>query len=169
MPETYITWEPKPLVLSERMAALAAAMSDYTEPLRESAAIVGAGIQQVFAEQGPGWAPWSEHYAKYGATENKGILWQTGALEGSVTDPENYLVAQNALFWTGAAAPWYWLFHQDGTRKMPARPFVVVSSETADGVLAIFDLWIGKEVQQIWVSGYTTKSGRNVSGYYRRR
>lgn len=144
--EIYVTFHPSPLVVSKEFAALADAIEHPEIPLRMSVPVIAAGIQRRFVEQGPGWAPWAESYAPYAETHNRGILWQTGELEASVNDLSNYMVAENALFWTGEASPWYWLFHQEGTIKMPSRPFVGADEETENAVVGVFTAWLDTEI-----------------------
>lgn len=139
-------WSPEPVVVAEDFYKSAAALENLEVPLTMSIPAVIGGIQQVFDEEGPGWAPWSESYAPYAQAHNSGILDQSGALRGGATSEGSFAVVGDVLGFTGGAAPGYWVFHQEGTRRMPARPFVTLTPESELAVLAIFEEWLATVV-----------------------
>lgn len=148
MAEVYIEWHPSPLLISEQLNELATLLEDMHVPLAASVEVVGRDFLQKFEEQGPGWAPWAESYAQYAAAHNQGILWQSGSLGESMDDPSNYLIAGNALFWTGGGAPYYWIFHHEGTVKMPQRDWIDVSEGLATELEAIFGKYVDASIQE---------------------
>lgn len=139
-------WEPKPAFVAEQYFAAAAALEDLEIPLAESLPVVAAGIDQVFAQEGPGWAGWAESYAPIAEQENVGILEKTGALRSGAASEGSLAVEGHAIFFTGAGAPDYWIFHEEGTSKMPARPFVTLTPESEEGVMEIFAAWLDSVV-----------------------
>lgn len=137
-----IDWSPEPIVVAEDFFAAAAAVEDLEVPLMASIPVVSEGIQSIFDAEGPGWAPWAESYAPIAEAENVGILHKTGALRSGAANPSSYAVAGDTLGFTGGSAPDYWLFHQTGTRMMPARPFISLTPESEVGVMEIFETWL---------------------------
>lgn len=152
-----LQWAPSPLAYAEDFYAGAAALENLEVPLAASLPAVIGGIQSIFDAEGPGWAPWAESYASQAEQTNAGILDRTGALRESTGDESNYVVISDTLAWTGAGAPGYWGFHQEGTSKMPARPFISLTPESEMAVLSIFSAWLASVV-----SIEATKAGRIV-------
>jgi hypothetical protein len=81
---------------------------------------------------GPGhWAPLSPEYAAWKARHfpDKGILERTGRLresvrwDGRALGQDGYFVPGPRSVFFGTDVP-YGRFHQDGTKRMPARPFL---------------------------------------------
>ena|SRR5438552_1831592 len=153
MAEVYFEWHPSPILIAEQIGELAKLLDDLHLPLEASVEVVGQSFLQAFESQGPGWAPWAESYAKYAETHNKGILWQSGSLAESQTNPANYLIAGNALFWTGAEAPFYWIFHHEGTVKMPQRDWIEVTEVTASELIEIFAKYIDASLHETGWNG----------------
>jgi phage gpG-like protein len=148
MAEVFVEWHPSPLLISEQLNELATLLEDMHVPLAASVEVVGRSFLQKFEDQGPGWAPWAESYANYAAAHNKGILWQSGDLAESMTNEANYLIAENALFWTGGGAPYYWIFHHEGTVKMPQRDWIEIDEATASELAAIFGKYIDASIAE---------------------
>lgn len=137
-------WHPSPLVVAEDLAQAAILLHDFEIPLQLSIDPASKALERRFDNEGPGWAPWAESYAPFAeAYPNVGILWQSGDLVGSVVDEGNYDVGITTLEWTGAESPFYWEFHQMGTRKMPARPFVGLDEVAIAEITVIFDEYLG--------------------------
>ena len=108
------------------------------EPMAED---FHAAEAQIFAEQGPGYAPLRPRYAAWKAKHYPGmpILVRTGALELSLTDP----TADGAIYEINPTSMelgtdlktrdghyTLGMLHQTGTRRgMPARPPVIIRPE----------------------------------------
>jgi len=152
-----IEWSPSPAVVASDFYASAEALENLEVPLTASIPAVIGGIQQIFDSEGPGWAAWSESYAPYAQAHNVGILDQTGDLKESTGDPGDYAVIGDVLGFTGATSPAYWIFHQEGTSKMPARPFVSLTPESEMEVISIFEEWLASVI-----SVESTSAGRVI-------
>ncbi len=155
-------WFPSPLVVAKDIKAGALALNDFAEPLALSIDPASGAITRTFDTEGPGWAAWSPTYEDFAmAYPNVGILWQSGELVGSVTDDGNYAVTMHTLEWTGAASPFYWEFHERGTKKMPARQFVGLDEEAIAEITVIFDAYLDSVVAEMAGEGFTfAGSGR---------
>jgi phage virion morphogenesis protein len=102
-------------------------------------AVVGSTVENQtrrrFAEKvspsGAAWAP-----TKHG---NANILIRTGALVGSINSQ-----AGGDVVIVGTT-PFYGVFHQGGTRKMVARPFVGLSKSNADEVEKIVAAFVFRQ------------------------
>src|ERR1043166_5923683 len=113
-------WHPEPLVVAEEVDILAAELNSMRIPLTASLLPVMKAVEQRFEEEGPGWSPWADSYDEYAQSHNEGILWQSGQLVEGATHPGSYLVTDHEIIWTGNEAPSYWVFHPEGTSKMPS-------------------------------------------------
>jgi phage gpG-like protein len=115
--------------LADNSPALAAVADDLREMIAEQFATEGAA-------SGTPWAPLAPSTLR--KRRGGSILNATGALLSSLTDagtPGHVedIGGQQLLF--GSSVP-YAIFHQTGTRRMPARPIVALS---ADGT----ERWLG--------------------------
>lgn len=108
-------------------------------PMGEVAAIGERLHRQFFAEQaGPdgGWAPLSASTLR---TKRSGvILRETSALVGGISSSAS---AKSARIFS--AGPFYNVFHQAGTSKMPARKFIGIRPGQEEQYLQPLKRWIG--------------------------
>ena len=118
------------------------ALSNFQDSLADNSdalAAVADDLRQMMAEQfategaagGTPWAPLAPSTLRKSRRTRSGILNLTGALLGSLTDPGapghvEQIDSGQLLF--GSGLP-YAGFHQTGTRRMPARPIVVLSGD----------------------------------------
>lgn len=79
-------------------------------------------LRDIFLQEGPGWAPLDASTLKSRKYPGLPILQQTGALMRSVVNHPVITISQNQLTY-GTNNP-YAEYHEEGTSKMPARPFL---------------------------------------------
>ena len=79
-------------------------------------------LRDVFLQQGPGWEPLAESTIRSRQFPTLPILQQTGSLMSSVVDNPVLEVNRKSLLY-GSSNP-YAQFHEHGTSRMPARPFL---------------------------------------------
>ena len=89
--------------------------------------IIKNKLRDIFLQEGPGWAPLAESTIKSRKYPGLPILQQTGALMQSVIDHPVIVISQNELTY-GTNNP-YAHFHEEGTSKMPERPFLGPAQE----------------------------------------
>ena len=95
-----------------------------TAPFWRSVAvpIIKRNLRDIFSQEGPGWAPLEESTLRSRRYKGLPILEQTGDLKASLLDhPIEQITRDELLF--GTSNP-YAPFHEHGTRRMPARPFL---------------------------------------------
>ena len=110
--------------LADNSEALAAVADDLRRMIAEQFATEGAAA-------GTPWAPLAPSTLRKSRRTRSGILNLTGALLGSLTDPGapghvEQIDSGQLLF--GSGLP-YAGFHQTGTRRMPARPIIVLAGD----------------------------------------
>jgi len=106
--------------------ALGARLAAPAELLAPALPVVAAALERNFAEEGRPvrWAPLAPRYAAWKARRfgaGLRILERTGALRRSISTR----VEGNAIV-ASTDVP-YAAFHQFGTRRLPARPFLVLT------------------------------------------
>ena len=151
-------WKPRPEVIAHDYLEAEAAYEHTEVPLALTKPIITEAHDRTFQAQGQGWAEWAPSYSPYAESRNKGILWRTGALHAGATSEGSLFQTAHMVVWTGADAPYYWGFHQDGTSKMPARPFLGLDDEGDLEVERVFDSWLEQ------IAGIT--AGGSGVGYY---
>lgn len=157
-------WHPEPLVVADDIDLLAEQLDNMSVPLHESMIPVLGAVEQRFEDEGPGWAEWAENYAETAGSTNVGILWKSGDLVEGATSAGSYLVTNHEIIWTGGDAPPYWIFHQEGTVKMPARPFIGLDDQAENEIVAIFAAWMdGAVAASRSGGGIRSSSGRFTS------
>jgi phage gpG-like protein len=110
--------------LADNTSALAAVADDLREMIGEQFSTEGAA-------GGTPWSPLATSTLRKSRGLRSGILDLTGALKGSLTDPGapghvETTDGQQLLF--GSELP-YANFHQVGTRRMTARPIIVLTPD----------------------------------------
>jgi phage virion morphogenesis protein len=123
------------------LAKLAAPPADLGPLLEQVAAALQAGTVRRFglgvSPQGVGWAPLAASTRKKRRRRAGQPLQDTGRLLGSITTR----AAPPASVTQTAGAP-YAGFHQGGTRRIPARPFLGPSDEDVRAVAGLIaDYW----------------------------
>ena len=95
-----------------------------TAPFWRSVAvpIIKGKLRDIFSQEGPGWAPLEESTLRSRKYPGLPILEQTGDLKASLLDHPVLQISRNELLF-GTNNP-YAPFHEHGTRRMPARPFL---------------------------------------------
>jgi phage gpG-like protein len=123
---------------------------DFSEPLRASLELVILpSIRENFNVGGrPKWAPLSSPYRT--TRQPKPILIQSGRLFRATQSMTNWTVTRDTVEMTGITGAPYAGYHQSGTRKMPARPFVMYQPEDVDDITQIFEIWVDGIVDQYW-------------------
>jgi len=100
------------------------------------------------AEGGSPWAPLALSTAKWRAVRFPGnpILVRTGDLEKSLTDPHDpnaVCVEGRGELTLGSRLP-YGLYHQTGTRRMPARPLIQFSEAFRSAVMRHIQTYLAR-------------------------
>jgi phage gpG-like protein len=109
-------------------------LADNSPALREIADDFREMVAQQFASEGrAGGAPWAIRKSRGGARSRSAgwpLLVRTGTLRDSLTAPgAAHIEEMDARSLTlGSRVP-YAMFHQLGTRRMPARPMIVLTDE----------------------------------------
>ena len=95
-----------------------------TAPFWRSIAIpiIKNKLRDIFLQEGPGWAPLAQSTERSRRYPGLPILEQTGALQASLVDHPIVQVSGDKLLY-GTNNP-YAPFHERGTSRMPARPFL---------------------------------------------
>jgi phage gpG-like protein len=116
------------------------ALENFQASLADNSEALADDLRQVIAEQfttegaagGTPWAPLAPSTLRKSRRTRSGILNLTGALLGSLTDPGapgHVEQTDSGQLLFGSALP-YSGFHQTGTRRMPARPIIVLSGDS---------------------------------------
>jgi phage gpG-like protein len=149
-----ITFDPK---FFRDIAALQAAIDllgrkfqDFSEPLEAALELViMPSIATNFKVGGrPTWKALSEPYRNY--RRPGPILIQTGSMFEATQAISNWSVSQTSLELEGLGTAPYAPYHQAGTRKMPARPFVMYQPEDVEHIVQIFEIWVDGIIDQHW-------------------
>jgi len=129
--------------VSRALAALQAALGENAPALREIAEDFREMVAQQFASEGRAeQTPWPPRKLAGGAARARSarprpadgpLLVRSGALRASLigpSAPEHLEEADQRTLTLGSRLP-YAMFHQTGTRRLPARPLLVLSDERA--------------------------------------
>lgn len=124
----------------------------FREPLTKSVReVVIPSIRKNFAAEGrPLWAP----LAPATVIDRKGasgpILDRTGRLLKVATQFNIWSYTRDSATITGIdSRVKYGKYHQGGTRKMPARPFVVLQDEDEEQIERIFYVWLDARMRRV--------------------
>jgi phage virion morphogenesis protein len=88
--------------------------------------------------EGVPWAPWSESYAKT-RNGNQSLLMSRGQMLKRLS----YRVTTSTTVEVGSRMK-YSGYMQDGTKKIPARPFLGMSTDDANDILIAIEAWAGR-------------------------
>lgn len=122
-------------------------LHDFSEPFREISADFQRIEQARFDAEGPGWAPLSPSTLRRKAGGQ--IMVETGALRDSLTGGPGYIETITdftAVFGTGDRKA---VFHQSGTRFMPARPLINVGMQDVVGWVKIMQAYAAREIRKV--------------------
>ena len=138
------TYADNSAAVSKALAAFEQSLADEAPALQAIADDFRQMIAQQFSSEGRAegtpWAPRKSSGVRAmlrspsGAGQAPPLLVRTGALLASLTEPNSpdHVEETNAESLTlGTRVP-YAMFHQLGTRRMPARPIIVVSGERTE-------------------------------------
>lgn len=146
------TFFPQIQALAADVDDMARKFQDFTEPLKFSLSqVILPSIAKNFAVQGrPKWKALaaSTIVARRGRTGP--ILRRTGNLIGSVLSTDNWIISKDMLTIDYTSIPIYGAYHQLGTKRMPARPFIMYQPEDVEKIVEIFAAWTDKIVAQEW-------------------
>src|SRR4029077_7358521 len=115
--EIHISIHPDPLLVANRLDHMGREIETDEGPMGSSLDVLIASVDRSFADEGPGWEPWSLSYADsvgrpHGPLpDQEGILIRTAELLAAATDPSNYAVTHDEITWDGEAAPNYANYH----------------------------------------------------------
>jgi phage gpG-like protein len=112
--------------LADQQPALAAIADDFREMIAEQFASQGGA-------EGTPWAPLAPSTLRR-RRASPSILYATGALLRSLTEPGaagHVAELEDQSLTLGTRLP-YALYHQTGTRRLPARPIIVLSEARAE-------------------------------------
>ena len=120
-----------------------------TAPFWRSVAvpIIKGKLRDIFLQEGPGWAPLEESTLRTRRYEGLPILQQTGDLKSSLLDDPVLQISRNELLF-GTNNP-YAPFHEHGTRRMPARPFLRPAiREAINEIQSEYIQYIAREIRR---------------------
>jgi phage gpG-like protein len=145
-----IQWEGVGAPSYARRFRTAASINSFAPALRDIAVIgIAPAIERNFAEGGrPKWAPLTEQTiktkARRGFQSPTRILVASQALMRSATNPGEYHIDTHSI--VAEPGPYYWMFHQLGTPKMPQR--VIMNLQIADQrrIGGIFNAFIAEHL-----------------------
>ena len=102
--------------MRDRISDLSPFWRTFAVPMIQNA------LEEIFLSEGLGWAPLAPSTIRSRKYPGLPILQQTGDLKASIVDHPSIQITQRQLLY-GTSNP-YAQFHEDGTYKMPARPFL---------------------------------------------
>jgi phage gpG-like protein len=151
------------------IAVLGKRFNDFREPLVFCLGhIIIPSIAENFAVQGrPTWEPLAA-----GTIENRSygvnslfymagphaILYRTGRMFDVVTDPNTWSISKDTVQLESLVSEVpYSAYHQFGTSKMPARPFVMFQAQDVEKIMETFEFWVDHIIEEEW--GFGSGSG----------
>lgn len=136
--------------ISAAAELLAKNLDDFQEPLRASLELViMPSIAKNFEVGGrPKWKELSFPYNVY--RRPAPILVQTGDLFQATQSMQNWDVGPNSISMSGISSVKYANYHQTGTSKMPARPYVMIQPEDVSEIVQIFEIWVDGLIDRYW-------------------
>lgn len=127
---------------------ISASLRSFQEPLRESVVrVLIPSIRENFDSEGrPPWQRLADATVLRRGSSGP-ILNRTGTLRSEATSLENWNIGREEATMTGVSAE-YGAYHQEGTRNMPARPFVMIQPEDEVQILDIFGDWVDRKIAE---------------------
>ncbi len=152
-------WRPDLFIFGGEFIAFSKQIGqdDYKEPLEESVdQVLAPSISLNFDVEGrPSWEPLAP--STVAAKGSNAILIASGEMATWAEDPGSWDISSTEAALVGG--PDYAVYHQEGTSKMPARPFAVVQPDDMDDIENIFWDWLDRKFDSVVVHG---KPGRNL-------
>jgi phage gpG-like protein len=149
-----ITMTPSAALLSGAFDALGLAFTKFDDPLRECVEkVMAPSIRQNFDSGGR--PPWDadepqtlERKAKYGGSGVSGPLVRTGALRDAASSVEAWDFSSDRAELSNVGVD-YGIYHQEGTSRMPARPWAVIQLQDEEAMAEVFGDWMDRRVKDI--------------------
>jgi hypothetical protein len=144
----YSVWEsPTPSEVADELFASAERLMHVEYFLEAAKAHAMHDMSERFLTEtdpdGQAWREWSDSYAQTAEANNIGILRRADQdLYMSAMDESAWEVTPEGLFFDTSGLPDYWEYHQDGTFKMEARPFIGLSDDAERAIDAEFFAWV---------------------------
>jgi phage gpG-like protein len=155
---TVLTWKPDPDEVARALVQVADYLEDLGPPLRASARIIQNDIEERFttetAPNGDAWQELNDEYLEYktsiGGDTRKLRLW--GGLHKAATSFSRFTVDAHSgnLFYNATGLPYYWDYHQSGTRS-------AARAEQIAGIAAVQDETVARRV-----GGRGAGRGKNI-------
>lgn len=151
--ELDLHWQPDLRIVAAQFDQYAEMVSNFAVPLAEVAVLASKDARARFEREGyasPGdWPDWSDDYKAIRDQlpgEGTTILDLTGRMRAHASDPASYEVDVAGGFSAGFGELHYVpdseldYYHQEGTSKMPARPFIGLASISQS--MIAFEQWL---------------------------
>jgi hypothetical protein len=154
-----------PILVADAIEFAGRAEADFTAPLTISRRVIANDIEERFITEtdpeGNPWEPWADSYRDRAAYENVGILEKTAeyhkdpgpSLRDAASDMDNLVMRTRGvssaaigggdIAFIGSNLPDYWIYHQEGTSRMLARPFIGISDDAEEIIYSILDMHVG--------------------------
>lgn len=144
-----------PLLLAEHIDTLALNIRSFREPLtRAIREVVIPSIRNNFDSGGdPSWQPLARITLdqKLRAGFSPDILVRSGKLKRVAQQLNIWTINREEAYITSLPVNvWYGQVHQAGTRKIPSRPFIAVTSTDEDRIREVFSTWLEERVVRKW-------------------
>lgn len=140
------------LILANDLQSFAAyGIRSFREPLTKSVReVIIPSIRNNFAAEGrPSWEPLAPTTVLSRGASGP-ILNRTGRLLKVATQFNIWTYTRDSATITGIdSRVKYAGYHQGGTRKMPARPFVVLQDEDEEQIERIFAEWVDDRLRRV--------------------
>lgn len=140
------------LILADDLQDLARyRIRSFREPLEQSVRrVVIPSIRKNFAVEGrPQWAPLAPSTVLARGASGP-ILDRTGRLKKVATQLNIWKYTRDSATIVGLdARVKYATYHQSGTSKMPARPFVMLQDEDEERIEQIFYEWLDGRIRRV--------------------
>jgi phage virion morphogenesis protein len=135
--------------VKRKLAKLAEDIGNFKTPLRRSGIYMERKTDQRFRSGGFGkWEKLKPSTIRRRRKGSSSILQDTGRLKQSVTSsPDIYHLTKTYLR-IGTTVK-YAKYHQNGTRHMPARPFLLIDEEDERKIKEIFSRWVEELVAKL--------------------
>lgn len=124
----------------------------FREPLKTSLALVVIpSITENFRSGGrPTWKALAESTV-FDRGNAGPILVRTGKLMSAAISVGNWEVTEETLSIDNLPDKVsYAGYNQFGTKKMPARPYILFQDEDINDIVNIFEVWVEKQITEVW-------------------
>ena len=142
---------PNMRIEAEKIDELGFQLKSFKEPLnRAIRTVLIPSIKKNFASNGrPRWASLSDKTVQRKGSATP-ILNETGKLKTAAQQINNWSIDKEEAKFTGLPGKVeYGEFHLSGTRKMPARPFIMMQSEDVEAIEDIFVSWYNERMERV--------------------